>query len=370
MSIPPSTPYVSPGMPPLTARQTFSFFEFWPTWLMYLPVAAQWLGLATRHRSLTLPLLANPNLPIAGMVGVPKSTLLSQAQWPIHEAILPWQVKTRTNATAETEAKAWLQALDAQGWSLPLVFKPDIGCRGAGVKRVDSEQALTQVLASYPAGAAVMIQKLSQYEPEAGIFYVREPKAKQGQIISMALKYMPYVMGDGRRTLGELIESDERAGQVAHLYKARHSDRWHQVLPAGEPFRLVFSASHSKGAIFKDARDAITPELTARLDTLMKSLPDFHYGRLDVKFKDIPSLKRGETLEIIEINTASSEPLHIWDSDTSLKEAVRALCSQYRTLWRIGQQMRAQGQRPPGIKALLDHWRLERQLTTHYPTTD
>src|SRR3546814_9177882 len=49
------------GMPRLDTRgKTVSFFEFWPSWLVYTPVALQWLGLSLRHRSLTVPLCANP----------------------------------------------------------------------------------------------------------------------------------------------------------------------------------------------------------------------------------------------------------------------------------------------------------------------
>lgn len=67
-----------PSLPPKGAAT--SFFEFWPTWLMYPPVALLWLLLAIRHRSLTLPLLVNPRLPLAGMVGVSKHQLMIQAR--------------------------------------------------------------------------------------------------------------------------------------------------------------------------------------------------------------------------------------------------------------------------------------------------
>ena len=66
--------HVAAGMPPLNlAGRNTSLFEFWPMWLMYLPVALQWLWLSLFHRSFTLPLIANPAIPLSGMVGVPKS---------------------------------------------------------------------------------------------------------------------------------------------------------------------------------------------------------------------------------------------------------------------------------------------------------
>lgn len=364
------SPYVSPGMPALKPGRKRSFFEFWPLWLMYLPVALQWLGLSLRYRSLTLPLLANPSLPLSGMVGVPKSTLMNQAGRKLQQVILDWMTYSKTDADENTQIDALMAQLKRQDFGFPLVCKPDIGCRGAGVKLVRSRDDLSDCLRRYPVGAALQLQRLSDYEPEAGIFYVRQPGEAQGRIISMAFKYMPYVVGDGIHSLRELIEQDDRAGDLIHLYRQRHQHHWDQVLPDQQPYRLIFSASHSKGAIFKDASHCITAELSATLDVLMKDLPDFNYGRLDVKFRDVASLMQGDTLQIIEINTASSESLHIWDSNTRLRDAVRSLLKQYRLLFRLGAQARNNGQQPPGIRVLLRHWRLERRLTQYYPETD
>lgn len=365
-----TAPYVSPGMPPLTVgKQSVSAFEFWPTWAMYLPVVAQWLSLGVRHRSLTLPLLANPKLPLSGMVGIPKSQLFAQATGQCEEAILDWIVFSVDTANTHQAADV-LQNASTQGLKLPLVCKPDIGCRGSGVKLIHHESQLTECINSYPQGTPLLLQKLSNWEPEVGIFFVKEPGAKAGSIISMALKYSPYVVGDGNRTLAELIDADERAGQLKHLYAERHSAIWDQVLAKGEPFKLVFSASHCRGAIFRDARDLITPELTDSINRIMDDLPEFYYGRMDVKFRDVESLKAGQTLEIVEINSASSESLHIWDKDTELTDAYRSLLFQYRTLFKLGQLNRQRGYRPPTLSSFYRAWKKERALQAYYPTTD
>jgi hypothetical protein len=357
-------------MPPLKLGKTTSFFEFWPTWLIYIPVAVQWLGLSIRYKSLTLPLIANPQLPLSGMVGISKGQLLAQAKNELSTTILPWLLFARTEQPADTDLKNLIAVIEQAGFNYPFVCKPDIGCRGVGVKLIHSQEKLLEAVKSYPVGANMMIQRLADYEPEAGIFYVRHPNSQQGQIISMALKYMPYVIGDGEKTLAELIDADERASELKHLYQSRHQSNWYTVIEKNTPYRLVFSASHSKGAIFKDAKDLITPELTQKLNTLMQQLPEFHYGRLDVKFKDVESLQQGDHLQIVEINTASSESLHIWDSNTGFIEAVRSLLFQYRTLFTMGAANRIKGYQPPGMLKLLKHWRLERQLTKFYPETD
>ena len=57
---------------------------------MYLPVVILWLLLALRYRSLSLPLLANPGIPLSGMVGVPKSAVFDLAGEEARKWILPW----------------------------------------------------------------------------------------------------------------------------------------------------------------------------------------------------------------------------------------------------------------------------------------
>lgn len=362
--------YVSPGMPPLKLGKTTSFFEFWPSWLTYIPVALQWLLLAVRYRSLTLPLIANPQLPLSGMVGIGKSELMQQATGELQQTILPWFAVEKTSKPLQAQIAEIKSQIATEGFSYPLVCKPDIGCRGVGVKLIKSDNELMVNFNLYPEGSKMVVQKLADFEPEAGIFFTRNPDESQGKIISLALKYTPYVIGDGRKTLAELIASDERAGTLTHLYQSRHKANWHSVIPAGEPYRLVFSASHSKGAIFRDANQLISTELNEKLTALLSGLPDFHYGRLDVKFKDVDSLVKGEDIQIVEINTASSEPLHIWDSNTSLAEAMRALLFQYRLLFRFGNANRAKGFKPPSVFKLYKHWRLEQRLSSFYAETD
>ncbi len=364
-------PYTAPGMPALdmSGKQT-SFYEFWPSWVMYLPVVVQSILLAMRHQSLTLPLIANPKLPLSGMVGVEKSRLMAQAQGECKNAILPWFLYKRTEAKLDDQVATVERLLVSHGFTLPVVCKPDIGCRGSGVKLVHDRTQLADALGHYPVGAGMLVQQLASWEPEAGVFYVREPEQQQGRIISMALKYTPYVVGDGVSTLRQLIESDPRAGELKHLYFQRHQHNLNTVIDKEEPYRLVFSASHCRGAIFRDAQLHITPELSTRIDSLMKNLPEFYYGRLDIKFRDLDSFKRGENIEIVEINSASSESLHIWDRNTSFSVAIRSLLFQYRTLFTLGSQNRARGYRPPKLAALLAAWKNERELTRLYPETD
>lgn len=363
--------YVAPGMPPLhQSGRPVSFFEFWPLWLMYVPVVLQWLFLAGRYRSLTLPLIANPKLPLAGMVGVGKSEILSQATGRCAETILPWVHHRVGGETIDRQAVDFLRKAREIGIQFPFVCKPDLGCRGSGVKLIQDLRQLKHYLSAYPNGTGILIQKLASWEPEAGVFYVRRPGESTGRVVSLALKYSPYVVGDGESTLAELIARDSRAGDLQHLYATRHEANLGDVIEQGKAYRLVFSISHCRGAIFRDGAHLITVELTDRIDQMMSEIPEFYYGRLDIKFSDTELLKQGRALEIVEINSASSESLHIWDRNARLGTAFKTLLWQYRTLFGLGDLNRKRGYKPPKLSDLLNRWRDEKRLAKFHPLTD
>lgn len=365
------TPYVPPGMPPLDlSGRTTSYFEFWPMWLMYIPVVLQWLLLSVWYRSLTLPLIANPAVPLSGMVGVQKSAVFDAAGAVARDWILPWRIYSLTNAPIQDQAQEVVALIDDAGFEFPVVGKPNIGCRGAGVKLLRNRTELQAYLSEFPIGGEIQFQRLSEWDAEAGVFYVRRPHAERGEITSLTLKYTPYVVGDGYSTLAELVAADARAGELLHLYKERHKACWTSVIPAGEPYRLVFSASHCRGAVFRDAGDLVSEGMLAAFDQIFADIPGYHYGRLDIKFKDLQSLQSGKDFHIIEINGASSESINIWDRDASLGQALRTLLQQYHTLFKLGAANRALGHKPPGLKALYSAWRFESQLVKQYPNND
>jgi hypothetical protein len=67
------------GMPPLDrSGRPLSYFEFWPPFLFYLPIALYWLLLSIRHCSLTLPTIGNPLCRAGGLIGESKVQILNQ----------------------------------------------------------------------------------------------------------------------------------------------------------------------------------------------------------------------------------------------------------------------------------------------------
>lgn len=329
-----------------------------------------WVLLAIRYRSFSLPLIASPAVHLSGMVGVAKSAVFDAAGKEARNWILPWCVYEVSAAENPEQTKLVRSMLAANDLDLPVVGKPNIGCRGAGVKLLKNEQELAAYINNFPAGGSIQFQKLSQWDAEVGVFYVRYPSRAEGEVTSLTLKYTPYVVGDGSSTLGELVASDPRAGELQHLYSERHREQWEKIIAKGEPYRLVFSASHCRGAVFRDGSDLISTRLSQSLDSIFEDIPDYFYGRLDIKFRDIESLKNGENFEIIEINGASSESINIWDRDARLGAAIKTLLQQYHTLFKLGDENRKRGFKTPGLMELYRAWRYENNLVKQYPSND
>jgi hypothetical protein len=362
------------GMPPLDLDgPALSHFEFWPMWAFYPPIAAYAAWLMLRHRGLLLPTVANPSFPGGGFYGESKAAILSLATEYAGEWVAPfirWQRPNRPTADTTAECDAALAALAEAGLSLPVVAKPDLGCRGAGVKLVRTRADLQSYIGAFPSGAAFLLQRLVPHEGEAGIFYCRRPGHSRGRIVSITLKYFPHVTGDGRRTLRELILADPRAGKLSHLYLRRHTARLDDVPDAGESIRLAFAGSHSRGAIFRDGTHWVTPAMEERFDAIATALPEFHFGRFDVRFEQFASVQRGEGFTILEINGAGAESTHIWDRHTGLLKAWCDLMRQYRWLFEISAANRARGFKPMRLADFVRDYRREKFLTPKYPAAD
>ena len=362
------------GMPTFDqGGPALSFFEFWPMWAFYPPILlyAGWLML--RHRGVLLPTAANPSFPGGGFFGESKARILALAMEHVPQWVAPFVAVDRplsAHLSVTQERDAALLSLGRAGLALPVVAKPDLGCRGAGVKLVRTPEDLQSYLAAYPRGARLLLQQLVPHEGEAGIFYVRRPGQDRGRVVSITLKYFPYVYGDGRRSLRQLILDDPRAGRLSHLYLRRHGARLDEVLAPGESLRLAFAGSHSRGAIFRNGNYLVTPEMEARFDELSRRLPEFHFGRFDIRFRNFADVQAGHGFTIVEINGAGAESTHIWDRRTGLLQAWRDLMDQYRSLFEIGAANRARGFQPMGWAEFLRDYRREKFLTPLYPATD
>lgn len=363
------------GMPSLSdLKKMVSTAERIPNNILYIPVVFNYLWLALRYRSLTLPSASNPMIETGGFMGESKSSVLEMVGKDQQSWIAEFVTLHRNGLPAESDFEQALNMMKDKGLEFPVVAKPDIGWNGYGVRLVEDSNNLLKYIASFPSGENIILQRPVNYDGEAGIFYVRMPGEEKGKIYSITLRYFPYVIGDGRSSLRELIHNDQRTRVRASYYlgeKEEHlgfgKEDLDRIPPEGELIRLAFIGSLRTGGLYRNSSHLITPELTERIDAISRSIPEFYFGRYDVRFESTDLLREGKGFQIFEINGAGSEAIQAWDPNASLFDLYKEFFKAYRLLFKIGSLNRRRGFKPMKFRDFIKAIRRQNNLIEQYP---
>ncbi|HEX8912157.1 MAG TPA: hypothetical protein VF796_07335 [Humisphaera sp.] len=331
-------------------------WEFWPAWLFYAPVAA-WIVLKSLRRGglrgFASVTAANPGIPPdGGFVGESKRQIL--AALPADRVVPYFRVPP---APAADRAALVEREMAARGWSFPVVLKPDVGQRGAGVAVARNPADVGAHLAG--CRGDLIAQRYHPGPHEAGVFYYRLPGEERGRIFSITEKVFPEVAGDGASTLADLVWRHPRYRMQARLFLARLAGRADEVLPAGHRVALGWVGNHCQGTLFRDGWHLWTPALEAEVDRVARAFPGFHFGRFDVRFTDPAAFSAGTDFGIVELNGVTSESTDIYDPARSLWSAWRKLARQWDVLFAIADANLALGYRPMPWR---DLWRRVRLM--------
>jgi membrane protein DedA with SNARE-associated domain len=321
-------------------------WEFWPTWLFYLPVLPWLAYLSVRYRGALTWTAANPGIPQGGVVGESKHAILTHLP---QESVVPSLLVPPGEPGARLAQVR--QAIEARGWSFPLILKPDSAQRGAGVRRVRDLVDVEKYLRGQPA--PVVLQTYHPGPFEAGIFYYRLPGERIGHIFSITDKVFPVLVGDGRSTLEELIWRHPRYRMQARTFLARHEAECARILTDGERFALALAGNHCQGTMFRDGAHLITPELERAVDAVARRFPGFYIGRFDVRYTEAEAFQAGRDFAIVELNGVTSESTNLYDPSWSLFAAYRTLFRQWSLLYLIGYANRQRGHASTAIVELL-----------------
>ena len=113
-----------------------SKWEFWPAWIFYPPVALYCVWQGIKHRSFSLPAVANLNQKNGGIVGESKIGILSELMTPSPELTAEASLVEADSAAIRLARISELCLQHEIG--MPFVLKPDIAQRGAGFKKIQS----------------------------------------------------------------------------------------------------------------------------------------------------------------------------------------------------------------------------------------
>lgn len=318
-------------------------WEFWPSWVIYLPIALYILWLSIRYRSFTLFTASSPAIPHSGFAMDSKGDILDL--FPRND-MLPAYLRMPIKGKPGDRIHALEQFMTENHLEWPIVLKPDIGERGMGVAVVRSREQAHDYLQQ--CHDEVIAQEFITGD-EFGIHYVRLPEEQNGFLYSVAQKHPQYIKGDGEKNLEHLILEDPRAVAMARYYLRKFADRLDEVPANGEKITLVEIGTHARGAIFTDDRKHITPELTTVIDELTQSAGALHCGRYDIRVPSIDDLRAGKNIRILEFNGVTGEPAHVYQPSYPLLRGLRDLCGQWKHAFATGAQNRTKGHQPTGM---------------------
>jgi regulator of replication initiation timing len=308
-------------------------YEYWPFWLFFLPLVPYWIYLAIRAKSFTYFTAANPGIEHGGVFGESKIDILNK----INKRYLPKTIFFKSS----TPISAVMVMINENQIDFPLIIKPNVGERGDDVEKIDNQLALQTYLNS--AGGDLIIQEFVDYEIELGVLYYRFPDSEKTGITSVVVKEFLTVIGDGKSTITELLEENDRARFQLDSLMRKLGDEMNIVLAKGQKRNLQPIGNHCKGTKFLSAMNLLNPKLVQVFDDVALEIEGFYFGRFDLKVKSIEDLYIGKNIKILELNGVTSEPAHIYDPSYSLWRAYSETARNMKMMFRVSRANIKQG---------------------------
>ena len=300
-------------------------WEHWPLLMFYIPNIPYAFVHGIAARSLVFYTAVNP--------GIENSGIGAESKYKTLKLLPDEYIPNSALHTKGSDIESTLKTLKELGISYPIIVKPDVGFRGLLVKKIENETELIHYLQKYPVD--MILQEFLTHQNECGIFYYRHPHEEKGRVTSITLKEFLTIQGDGKSTIKELVQSDERAFLYFDLIKDDPLIDWESVPEKDDSIKLSAIGNHSKGTRFINGNHLINKELEQALNVLNHQVDGWFYGRLDVKYNTLEELNQGK-FKILELNGILAEPTHIYDSSKmNYWSALKTIRTHWKQLYKI-----------------------------------
>jgi len=124
-----------------------------------------------------------------------------------------------------------------------------------------------------------------------------------------------------------------------------YGDGLEEIPASGEERNLVPYGNHARGAKFLDVSHWADETFHRVIDEICRQVPEFYFGRLDVRYENFDSFRQGKQFSIIELNGAGSEPTHIYDPKHSVFFAWKEIARHLGLLYRVSIRNHERGHR-------------------------
>lgn len=318
-------------------KKLFTSSNF-PFWFFHIPIFPYFLYLALKRGSLAFFTNVNPDFYAGGFVNTSKFDALKgiESKW------LPKTLYFSSRSLDLVEKE-----LAKQKMGYPLILKPNKGERGKGVLKIHNREALLKALPMI--NSDFIVQEFINYPLEFGVLYYKSPDTNKGEISSICLKEMPFVIGNGEDTLDKLVLEKYKSINFDNI----NSGNERIVLKNKEQFTLEYVAHRSKKCVFKNYNHLHSKKLIETFDIITSGMDNFHFGRFDVKVNSVEDLITGNNIKILEVNGVNSQPIHIFDPDYSFFECYRDLHTHWFLIYKISKKNSLLDFRPMKTKNLI-----------------
>lgn len=313
----------------------FYYIAHWEAWhwfAKYILIGPAWLWYCLKARSFWFFTPANPTITFGGFVGESKFAIYKQLPLGTYPAT--------ALATPDCSIEQLDVLMKAHGLTFPLVAKPDVGQMGLMFRMIDSREHLKQYHRTMPV--PYVLQEYVDYPIEVSVFYHRSPNEETGHITGFVKKECMQVVGDGVKSLRELIIDYPRARFRRRELFSKHESKLNRVIADGDVFILSHALNLSRGGRLVSLEGEKNSELLQVFDNISRYTKSFFYGRYDIKCQSIEDLKAGRNFSILEFNGAGAEPHHVY-SGFSFFKACAILVDHWKILFHISDENRKKG---------------------------
>lgn len=308
-------------------------WEYWPFYISNIPLVFIWAWFALRARKAFFFTAVNPVIETGGMWGESKFNILRR----IPNSHVPITIFVGKG----TSFKRLLGKIADLELKYPLIAKPNIGERGTLVSKIKNERELKAYLKANDID--FLVQEFVDLPLELAVMHHRLPGQKKGSITSVCIKETLKVVGDGQKTVRELMLDSDRARLQLARFETNSKTLLEKVLPNGHRLELEPIGNHCRGTMFLNGNHYIDEKLIAVFDSVALQMEDIHYGRFDLKCTSLEDLKAGQGFMVMEYNGIGAEPAHIYDPSYPLWKKYMDIYRHWSIIYRIYIMQRRKG---------------------------
>jgi hypothetical protein len=309
-------------------KRAFYYITHWESWhwfAKYILIGPAWLWYCLKAKSLWFYTSSNPHITFGGYLGETKQEvyqLLPPGTYPESIFISPTLSLTEV-----------VRMLDNKGLTFPIAAKAASGIMGFMFRKIESLEQLRQYHAYMPVN--YILQEFVDYKMEVSVFYYRYPDQQKGNITGFIRKELPFVTGDGKSTLLELIMAHPRVQFKLDEMKSKHAKHLHDILEPGQNYALSQALNLSRGGKLVSLANQKDERLLKLFDELSHYSGHLYFGRYDIRCNSVEELKSGKNFKILELNGCGGEPHHVYGDGNSLWKACSILLDHWKILYKI-----------------------------------